>query len=75
MHVEFVTMHEANGQTIKIKNFVLGLRVVDSIERPLRIYCDNEPAVPYSYNNKSCGAAKFIDFSIMLLMSRFRIKS
>jgi hypothetical protein len=32
------------------------------IERPLRIYCDNEPTVPYSYNNKSCGATKFIDF-------------
>jgi hypothetical protein len=55
-------MHEANRQTIKIKKFVPGLRVVDSIERPLRIYYDNEPAVPYSYNNKSCGAAKFIDF-------------
>ena len=62
MHAEFVTMHEANGQAIKIKKFVPGLRVVDSIERPLRIYCDNEPAVPYSYNSKSCGAAKLIDF-------------
>jgi hypothetical protein len=35
--------------------------VVDRIERPLRIYCDNEPAVFYTYNNKSCGAAKIID--------------
>jgi hypothetical protein len=61
MHAEFVAMHEANGQAIKIKKFVPGLRVIDSIERPLRIYCDNEPTVPYCYN-KSCGAAKFIDF-------------
>jgi hypothetical protein len=61
MHAEFVAMHEANGQAIKIKKFVPGLRVVDSIERPLRIYYHIEPAVPYSYNNKSCGAAKFID--------------
>ena len=62
MHAEFVATYEATGQAIWIKKFVPGLRVVDSIERPLRIYCDNEPAVPYSYNSKSCGAAKFIDF-------------
>ena len=62
MHADVVTMHEANGQAIKIKKFVHELRVVDSIERPLRIYCNNEPAVPYSYNSKSCGAAKLIDF-------------
>jgi hypothetical protein len=28
-----------------LKKFVPGLRVVDSIERPLKLYCDNEPAV------------------------------
>jgi hypothetical protein len=44
-----------------MKKFVPGLRVVDSIERPLRIYYDNELIVFYSYNNKSSGAAKFID--------------
>jgi hypothetical protein len=43
-----------------MKKFVPELRVVDSIERPLRIYCHNEPAVFYSYN-KSNVAAKFID--------------
>jgi hypothetical protein len=43
-----------------MKKFVPGFRVIDSIERPLRIYCDNEPAIFYSYN-KSSGATKFID--------------
>jgi hypothetical protein len=28
-----------------LKKFVPGLRVVDIIERPLKLYCDNEPAV------------------------------
>jgi hypothetical protein len=41
--------------------FIPRLRVVHSIERPLRIYCDNETSVFYPYNNKSSGAAKFID--------------
>jgi hypothetical protein len=60
MHVDFVTMYEANGQALEMKKFIPELRVVDSIERPLRIHCDNEPAIFYSYNNKSSGAAKFI---------------
>jgi hypothetical protein len=48
------------------------LRVVDSIE--MRIYCNNELAVSYSYNNKSSSVAKFIAFSVVLLRRRFRIK-
>jgi hypothetical protein len=44
-----------------MKKFVPVLRLVDSIVRPPRIYCDNEPAVFYSYNKKSSGATKFID--------------
>jgi hypothetical protein len=40
------------GQTMWLKKFVPGLRVVDSIERPLKIYYDYELAVLYAYNNK-----------------------
>jgi hypothetical protein len=35
MYVEFVACYEAVGQTMWLKKFVPGLRVVDSIERPL----------------------------------------
>jgi len=38
-----------------------GLKVVDDIHRPLKLYCDNEPAVCYAHNNKSSGAAKHIN--------------
>jgi hypothetical protein len=41
--------------------------MVDIIERPLRIYYDNEPAVFYSYNNKSSGIAKFIDIKFYVV--------
>ena len=61
MHTDFIATYEATRQLIWMKKFVPRLRVVDSVERPLRIYCDNEPAVFHSYNNKSSGAAKFID--------------
>jgi hypothetical protein len=35
--------------------------MVDNIEKPLKIYCDNKPAVQYSYNNKKSDASKHIN--------------
>ena len=52
MYTEFVAYYETSGQVTWLKKFVPGLKVVDSIERPLKLYCDNEPAVFYAHNNK-----------------------
>jgi hypothetical protein len=49
-----------------LKKFVPSLRVVDSIERPLKLYCNNEPAILYAHNNKKIMAAKHINISFML---------
>jgi TfoX/Sxy family transcriptional regulator of competence genes len=35
--------------------------VVGSIKKSLKIYCNNEPAVQYFYNNKKSDAAKHIN--------------
>jgi hypothetical protein len=35
--------------------------VVDSIERQLMLYCDNEPAILYVHDNKKTKAAKHIN--------------
>jgi hypothetical protein len=40
MYAEFVTCYEAVGQAMWLKKFMPGLRVIDSIERPLKLYCD-----------------------------------
>jgi hypothetical protein len=61
MYAEFVACYEAVGQAMWLKKFVFGLRVVDSIERPLKLYCDNEPTVLYAHNNKKIKAAKRIN--------------
>jgi hypothetical protein len=44
-----------------LKKFVSDLRVLDSIERPLKLYCDNEPAILYAHNNKKIKADKHIN--------------
>jgi hypothetical protein len=48
------------------------LRVVDSIEKPLKMYCDNEPAVFYAHNNKSSGAAKHIGIKFYVVKEQIQ---
>jgi hypothetical protein len=36
-----------------LKKFIFGLKVVDNISKPSKLYYDNEPTVCYSYNTKS----------------------
>jgi hypothetical protein len=61
IYAEFVECYEAVGQAMWLKKFVLNLRVVDCIERPLKLYNDNEPTVLYAHNNKKTKAVKHIN--------------
>jgi hypothetical protein len=38
---KFVLWFEATSQSIWLRSFISGLEVVDTISKPLRIYCDN----------------------------------
>ena len=60
MYAEFVACYEASGQVEWLKKFISTLRLVDGIQRPLRMYCNNEPTIFYAHNNESSGAAKYI---------------
>ena len=44
-----------------MKIFVVGLKIVDSIERPIKIFCDNRASIFFSKNNKSGSRSKHID--------------
>ena len=55
-----------------VKEIYTGLRVIDSIQRLLRIYCDNEPAVFYAHNNKSSGATKHIDIKFYIVKEKIQ---
>ena len=41
MEAEFVACFEAIVHGLWLQNFILGLGIVNSISKPLRIYCDN----------------------------------
>ncbi|KAL0313292.1 UNVERIFIED_CONTAM: hypothetical protein Sradi_5728500 [Sesamum radiatum] len=48
---EFVASYEVSNHEIWLQNFSMGLHIVDTIDRPLKLFCDNKSAVLYS-NNK-----------------------
>jgi hypothetical protein len=48
------------------------LRVVDSIERPLKLYCNNKPAVLYAHNNKKIKAIKHINIKFYVVKEKIQ---
>ena len=70
MAAEFVACYEASNHGIWLRNFVTGLRIMDGIERPLKLFCDNKSAVLYSNNNKSSTKSKFIDIEFLIVKER-----
>ena len=67
METKFVACYEASNHGIWLRNFVTGLRIMDGIERPLKLFCDNKSVVLYSNNNKSLTKSKFIDIKFLVV--------
>ena len=67
---EFVACYEASNHGMWLRYFVMGLCIVDGIERPLKLFCDNKSAVLYSNNNRSLTKSKFIDIKFLVVKER-----
>jgi hypothetical protein len=72
MYAGFVACYEATDQLNWLKKFMPGLKVVDDIHKPLKLYCDNNPAVCYAYSNKSSCAAKHINIKYYVVKDKVR---
>ena len=70
MATEFIACFEASNHGILLRNFVTGLRIVDTIERPLKIFCDNNSVVLHSNNNRSSAKSKHIDIKFLIVKER-----
>jgi hypothetical protein len=55
-----------------LRKFIPDLKVVNSIHKPLKLYCNNNPAVQYAHNNRSSGAAKYIDIKYYVVKDKVR---
>ncbi|KAG9449432.1 hypothetical protein H6P81_009397 [Aristolochia fimbriata] len=67
MEAEFVSCFEATSQPVWLKSFIAGLRLVDSISRPLQVYCDNLAVVFMAKNNKSGSRSKHINIKYLAI--------
>ena len=70
MAAEFVACYEASNHGVWLKNFVTRLQVVESIQRPLKLLCDNNSAVLYATNNWSSSKSKYIDIKFLVVKER-----
>ena len=69
---EYIACFGAMGLAIWLKKFVPELKVVDCIHKPLKMYCDNQPAVFYAHNNKSSNAAKTIEIRYYVVKDKIQ---
>jgi len=52
MQAEFIACYEATCQAIWLKNFLISLKVLGTIEKPIQIWNDNNSAVLFAKGNK-----------------------
>ena len=67
MEAEFMSCFKATSHGVRLKSFISGLKVVDSISRPLKIYSDNSAVVFMAKNNKSSSRNKHIDIKYLAI--------
>ena len=53
MEAQFVACYEATTQALWLRNFIIGLMIIDYISRHLKILYDNSAAIFFSKNNRS----------------------
>lgn len=73
IEAEFIAYYEASNKGIWLQNFIIGLNIVDGIERPLKINCDNKAVALYFKNNISSSKSKHIN--IMFLVVKERVQT
>lgn len=65
MEVEFVACFETTVHGLWLWIFISLLVVVDSINKSLRIYCDNSVAIFFSKNDKYSKGAKHMELKYL----------
>nr|KYP60425.1 Retrovirus-related Pol polyprotein from transposon TNT 1-94 [Cajanus cajan] len=53
IEIEYVSCYNVTCQAVWLKNLISNFHIVESISRPLVIYCDNTTAMHFSQNNRS----------------------
>ena len=71
MAEEVIACYEPSNHEIWLQNFVTGLRIMDGIERSLKLFCDNISTMIYSNNKRSSTKSKRKHIDIKFLVVKF----
>ena len=58
--------YEATCNALWLRNFISALKVVHSISRPLKLFCDNFATIFFSRNTRRTSRSKHIDVKFFL---------
>ena len=72
MQAEFVACYEATSQVIWLRNFINSLEIMDSIAKPVQIWCDNKVVVFYSKNNERFPGTKYLNTKYALTRKKVK---
>ena len=72
MKAKFVSCFESTTHGVWLNSFIASLRIVDSIQRPLRLFFDNSIVVFLAKNEKSGSLSKHIDIKYLAIMERVK---
>lgn len=72
MEVDFVVCLEAIVHVLWLRNFILGLGIINSIAKLLKIYCDNVTVIFYSKNYKYLKGDKHIELKYFAIKEEFQ---
>jgi len=67
MKAEFATCNDVTIQANWLWNFISRLGIVDSIGRPLKMYCDNSTTIFFSKNDKYSKGAKHMELKYFVM--------
>ena len=69
---EFIVCYVASNHRMWLQNFVMGLWIVNGIDKSLKLSCGNKSIMPYSNNNKSLTKSKYIDIMFIVVKERIQ---
>nr|KYP68561.1 Retrovirus-related Pol polyprotein from transposon TNT 1-94 [Cajanus cajan] len=70
IEAEYVSCYETTCQVVWLKNLISGFHIVESISRPLVIYCENIAAMHFSQNNRSSTRSKHFDIKFLFVREK-----
>ena len=74
MESEYIGCFEAMKQSNWLRNLIREMEVVRSIEKPLKIYCDNVAAIFFAKNNRRSEASRLMDIKYLKVQDKVREK-